>query len=185
MKKILALIVVCAVFAVACSSTPTRRAFKEGWHDSVTTSKIKWKMTRDKLVEAHNINVDSWRGVVTLTGRAVSAEEKTKAEEIARQTKGVKSVRNYLDVVSNEALAENTADKKDSIQIKDLKEPAAGKTVETAKVDTTEISEPVRKNSVSNEIGKNLAATEDGEKTDDVTLQAERELKELKAKRKK
>jgi len=66
--------------------------------DSVITTKIKSEMTASKEVSARNITVNSTRGVVTLTGTAASAQESTKAGEIARGVAGVTAVNNDIRV---------------------------------------------------------------------------------------
>ena len=66
--------------------------------DSVITSKVKTEMTTDKDVKAHNINVNTTRGVVTLTGTAATMQESEKATQIARGVAGVKSVQNDIHI---------------------------------------------------------------------------------------
>lgn len=66
--------------------------------DSAITAKVKSAMIRDKDVSASNINVDTNKGIVRLTGTAKSAREADRAEQLARSTSGVKSVRNEIRV---------------------------------------------------------------------------------------
>jgi len=66
--------------------------------DSVITSKVKTEMTADKNVKAHNINVNTAHGVVTLTGTATTMQESAKATQIARGVAGVKSVQNDIRI---------------------------------------------------------------------------------------
>jgi osmotically-inducible protein OsmY len=66
--------------------------------DSVITSKVKTEMTTDKEVKAHNINVSTTRGVVTLTGSAATSQESEKATQIARGVAGVNTVENQIRV---------------------------------------------------------------------------------------
>lgn len=66
--------------------------------DSVITSKVKTEMTTDKEVKAHNINVNTTGGIVTLTGTAATTQEREKAVQIARGVAGVKSVQNDIRV---------------------------------------------------------------------------------------
>lgn len=56
------------------------------------TTKVKSKLAAAKGVKASDISVSTTDGVVTLTGTATSAKEKTRAEHLAKQIKGVKSV---------------------------------------------------------------------------------------------
>lgn len=66
--------------------------------DSWITSKVKSEMIADSDVKAHNINVNTSKGVVTLTGTAATWRESNKAAEIARGIKGVTAVENDIRV---------------------------------------------------------------------------------------
>ena len=71
---------------------------KEVVDDSVITTKIKTDFATDKQVSAMNIKVDTEKGVVTLSGNAKSKDEAEKAASIAKNTKGVVSVKNNIQV---------------------------------------------------------------------------------------
>ena len=72
---------------------------KESVSDAVITTKIKAEFAKDKQVSALNIKVDTDdKGVVTLSGNARSKAEADKAVKIARDTKGVSSVKNEIKV---------------------------------------------------------------------------------------
>ena len=62
------------------------------------TARIKSKMALDEIVEAADIDVDTANGVVTLTGSVASAAERERALQLARETEGVRSVVDRLDV---------------------------------------------------------------------------------------
>ncbi|MDP3136477.1 MAG: BON domain-containing protein [Burkholderiaceae bacterium] len=64
---------------------------------SITTS-VKAKMVSDKSVDAGAISVETLNGTVSLSGFAKSSVEKAQAEYLARNTNGVRSVRNNLVV---------------------------------------------------------------------------------------
>jgi hyperosmotically inducible protein len=66
--------------------------------DAWITTKVKSEMIANHEVKAHNINVDSTRGVVMLTGTAETEQESNKAAEIARGIKGVTAVENRIRV---------------------------------------------------------------------------------------
>lgn len=66
--------------------------------DKTITAAVKAKMIEDKTVDAAVINVDTLNGTVALSGFAKSNQEKAQAEAIARNTKGVREVRNNLIV---------------------------------------------------------------------------------------
>ncbi|HSW19994.1 MAG TPA: BON domain-containing protein [Ramlibacter sp.] len=66
--------------------------------DSAVTASVKAKLLEDKSTGGMSINVDTLNGTVALSGFAKSSAEKSQAEAIARNTKGVRSVRNNLIV---------------------------------------------------------------------------------------
>jgi hyperosmotically inducible periplasmic protein len=74
---------------------------KEITDDSTITGKIKADFAKDKAVSALGINVDTNKGVVTLSGNAKSKEEADKAVAIAKNTGGVSSVKNEIKVSSS------------------------------------------------------------------------------------
>ena len=75
------------------------RAFAK---DAAITTKIKAKLAAEKLASAVHIKVDTdKRGVVTLSGKALSEEEVNKAVSIARGVEGVASVENNIQVVAH------------------------------------------------------------------------------------
>ena len=57
--------------------------------DAGLTTKVKSELVADDLVKARQINVDTKDKVVTLTGEVRTAEEESRALEIARKTEGV------------------------------------------------------------------------------------------------
>ncbi len=67
--------------------------------DDVTiTTAVKAKFVEDKTVDAAAIKVETLNGAVSLSGFAKSNAEKSQAEYLARNTKGVREVRNSLTV---------------------------------------------------------------------------------------
>jgi len=66
--------------------------------DGGITAKIKSKMALDDTVEAREINVSTRDRVVTLSGTVASARERERAVQLARETKGVRSVKDELRV---------------------------------------------------------------------------------------
>lgn len=67
--------------------------------DAGITSKVKSKLAADPEVTAMNVDVDTTDGVVTLSGLVRTESQREEAEELARNTEGVKRVRNLLEVV--------------------------------------------------------------------------------------
>lgn len=66
--------------------------------DATITTAIKAKFVEDKSVDAASIKVETLKGTVQLSGFAKSQAEKMQAENIARNTKGVRAVQNNLTV---------------------------------------------------------------------------------------
>jgi hyperosmotically inducible periplasmic protein len=79
---------------VATSANEAQRALAE----MSLQGKIKSKMALDELVKASAINIDSAKGVVTLTGTVRSEAERARAVQLARETAGVTSVVDRLVV---------------------------------------------------------------------------------------
>ena len=66
--------------------------------DAAITTSVKARFVEDKTVDAGAINVETLNGTVALSGFAKSPSEKAQAEFLARNTKGVREVRNNLAV---------------------------------------------------------------------------------------
>ena len=66
--------------------------------DAALTAAVKTKFLADTKVSGLKIDVDTSKGVVTLSGTVPTAAERTQAVAIARETDGVKSVVNKLKV---------------------------------------------------------------------------------------
>lgn len=95
-KSLLGVTLLIAFFCLACSSTPQKRSAGEFIDDAVISNKIKVKFVKDKVVKAFKINVDTWKGVVTLRGRVNAQEQISRAIEISERQPGVKTVKSYL-----------------------------------------------------------------------------------------
>jgi len=89
MKSVMACLaaVVLACSAAACAQT-----------DAGVTTSVKAKFAQDDLVKAHEINVTTREGVVTLTGEVDSVAAKEQAVRLARETAGVNDVIDELRV---------------------------------------------------------------------------------------
>jgi hyperosmotically inducible protein len=72
---------------------------------------VKSKLAADTETSAIKIGVETREGIVTLSGTVPTDTEKTKAEQIARATEGVKRVANDIKVDPNSRSATNLGDK--------------------------------------------------------------------------
>lgn len=66
--------------------------------DATLTTQVKAKFAEDPTVSAMAIGVETLKGVVQLSGFAKTADEKARAESLARGVNGVVSVRNNIIV---------------------------------------------------------------------------------------
>ena len=73
----------------------------EAVDDAAITTAVKAKLIGDSQVSGTKIDVDTKDGIVTLKGTVKSDEEKSKAIQIARDTKGVQRVEDQLTVRSS------------------------------------------------------------------------------------
>ena len=70
----------------------------DGVDDAALTAKIKSKMALDDSVKALDINVDTAKGVVTVSGTVRSQAERHRALQLAKETNGVRDVVDKLIV---------------------------------------------------------------------------------------
>ncbi len=98
--RILALVSAASLAVLASGCAVTRGQSTVGGYidDTGITTAIKARLLEDKTTGGLSINVDSLNGTVSLSGFATSEAEKSRAEVIAREAKGVKAVRNNLIV---------------------------------------------------------------------------------------
>ena len=95
--KLLACLVLVTVF-MGCASTRTQEGAGEYVDDSVITTKVKAAILADSELKVFQINVETFKGVVQLSGFVNSTHSVTKAEDVARGVKGVTGVKNDLIV---------------------------------------------------------------------------------------
>lgn len=87
------------VFAVGCStSAGPHQSAGEYFDDSVITTKVKAVIFDDPTLRVTDITVETYDGVVQLSGFVSSRSDINRAVDLARGVKGVKSVRNDMRV---------------------------------------------------------------------------------------
>ncbi len=92
---------VCIMLVTAflgCASTPTRESSGEYADDAVITARVKAAIFDDSSLKVLQINVETFKGEVQLSGFVDSAPNVRRAGEVARGVQGVKSVKNDLIV---------------------------------------------------------------------------------------
>ncbi len=82
--------------AVGCSSTPHSEGTGQYIDDSVITAKVKAAIFDDATTKATEINVETFKGVVQLSGFVSTQAAANKAVELARNVGGVKGVTNDM-----------------------------------------------------------------------------------------
>jgi len=83
---------------VACASTSKQEGAGEYVDDSVITTKVKSQLAGDDFLKSFEISVETYKGIVQLSGFVDSQKAIDRAGEIARGVNGVKSVKNNLNV---------------------------------------------------------------------------------------
>ncbi|MCF7964088.1 MAG: BON domain-containing protein [Methylobacter tundripaludum] len=82
--------------AAGCASTEKHEGTGEYVDDSVITTKVKAMLFDEPNLRSGEINVETFKGVVQLSGFVNSKADINKAVEIARNVKGVESVKNDM-----------------------------------------------------------------------------------------
>ena len=92
-------VAVAALFTLpGCAVTRDQETVGAYVDDSAITTAVKAKFVADKTVDASSISVETLNGTVMLSGFAKNDAEKTNAEAITRDVKGVKMVKNAIAV---------------------------------------------------------------------------------------
>ena len=99
LARIVSAIVVAAV--VGCAGSPTHESTGEYVDDTAITTKVKAKFAGDKTVSVFAIHVETFKGVVQLSGFVASEQEKAHAVELGRTVPGVKGVEDNITVKSS------------------------------------------------------------------------------------
>jgi osmotically-inducible protein OsmY len=87
----------CSLTLLFALMTPAYSASKPVTDDFLIDT-IRQKLAADPVVKGGAIDVDAKDGVVVLKGRVEEEKQKAKAEKIAKNVKGVKSVTNELQI---------------------------------------------------------------------------------------
>ena len=92
-------VVILAIFWVSlygCASTATKEGTGEYLDSAVITTKAKAAIFNEPTLKSLEINVETFKGVVQLSGFVNSQADIDKAVEIVQQIEGVKSVKNDM-----------------------------------------------------------------------------------------
>lgn len=93
-----ALTIVALATASGCAVTRNQETVGAYVDDAAITTAVKAKFVDNKQVDATSIKVETLNGTVMLSGFAKDSTEKATAEQLAMNTKGVKTVKNAIAV---------------------------------------------------------------------------------------
>jgi osmotically-inducible protein OsmY len=86
------------ISAVGCAPTSQHEGTKEYVDDSVITTKMKGAILNEATLKSAEINVETFKGVIQLSGFVNSQADINKAVELARGITGVTSVKNDMRI---------------------------------------------------------------------------------------
>lgn len=81
---------------LGCAATPQKESTGEYFDDSYITAKVKAAILNEPGLKSSEINVETFKGVVQLSGFVNSSSDIDRAIDVARSVKGVKSVKNDM-----------------------------------------------------------------------------------------
>ncbi|HEX7048466.1 MAG TPA: BON domain-containing protein [Gammaproteobacteria bacterium] len=98
-KRLSPAVFLAALLALAgCASTESQKSTGEYIDDAAITAKVETALIRDDSLDAIDINIETYKGVVQLSGFVDSREDVREAEDVAREVAGVVDVKNDLEV---------------------------------------------------------------------------------------
>lgn len=98
-KRLATLLLSFLLIAVAgCASTMKSEGTGEYVDDTVITTKVKAEIFNEPTLKSRELNVETFKGIVQLSGFVSSQADINKAMQVARSVKGVKSVKNDMQV---------------------------------------------------------------------------------------
>lgn len=103
MKKLASALLVLSMtapLATACGAAATRANVSTPVDDATITTRVKTAIINDPVVSAkeNKVDVDTFKGVVTLSGHVKNKDDEQKAIALARSIRGVTDVKSSLQV---------------------------------------------------------------------------------------
>jgi hypothetical protein len=90
--------VVAGLIVSGCAGDAYHESTGENIDDSATTARVKSALGKDSQYKYDDVHVTTFKGTVQLSGFVNSSDAKSHALELAKNTEGVKSVNNRIDV---------------------------------------------------------------------------------------
>lgn len=85
-------------FSVGCAATPTQESTGGYVDDSAVTLKVKTAIFNEPKLKVLQINVKTYKGIVSLSGFVDSEADADRAVSVAKSVSGVRAVRNDMQV---------------------------------------------------------------------------------------
>jgi len=99
LKRFFAIFLAATVLVAAgCTSTPTQESTGEYMDDSKITTKVKAAILNDPSLKVAEINVETYKRVVQLSGFVANSADIGRAGSVARSVNGVDKVVNDIRV---------------------------------------------------------------------------------------
>ena len=99
LKRISTIFLAIVLFSMlGCASTGKQEGTGEYIDDTIITTKVKAAIFNEPTLKSTEINVETFKGVVQLSGFVGSDSGIKKAVEVARSVKGVTAVKNDMRV---------------------------------------------------------------------------------------
>lgn len=86
------------MLALSCLSGCAAKSVASQHDDLTITARVKTALLNDPGITAPRIDVETVKGVVTLSGRAASKQEEQRAIQLARSVAGVVDVKSTLQI---------------------------------------------------------------------------------------
>ena len=84
--------------ALGCASTSKQESTGQYLDDTTITGEVKTAIFNEPTLKSAEINVETFKGVVQLSGFVSSADNERLAMQVARNVGGVKSVKNDMQL---------------------------------------------------------------------------------------
>lgn len=100
LKELITAVMMSVVFLAVsgCASEPKQESTGEYLDDAVITTKVKAAIFNEPSLKSSEIKVVTYKGDVQLSGFVSSDEARRRAVEVAKTVKGVKSVKNDMQL---------------------------------------------------------------------------------------
>lgn len=92
------LLAIVCILTLGCAGSPTQESTGEYLSDTWITTKVKAALIDDPVVKATEVNVETFKGAVQLSGFVSSGAAMTQAVAVARSIEGVTSVKNDMRI---------------------------------------------------------------------------------------